>query len=159
MESRTTRAFLERESELVWLGFLLTGDISLSREAAGEARDARDPNGQFFEQQMSAWRRRLVIAKALDTVRLPLAASACRVRLNVQNSTYGDQLPSPAWSAGREVSRAQFEDALLAIDILLRIPAKSNSIPEGSRTPFRAEAEQDSGMIPNTNRSVATLAF
>jgi len=120
MESRTTRAFLERESELVWLGFLLTGDISLSREAAGEARDARDPNGQFFEQQMSAWRRRLVIAKALDTVRLPLAASACRVRLNVQNSTYGDQLPSPAWSAGREVSRAQFEDALLAIDILPR---------------------------------------
>jgi len=43
--------------------------------------------------------------------------------------------------------------------VLLRIPAKSNSIPEGSRTPFRAEAEQDSGMIPNTNRSVATLAF
>ena len=33
---------------------------------------------------------------------------------------------------------------------ILRIPAKSNSIPEGSRTPFRAEAEQHSGMIPNT---------
>ena len=46
-----------------------------------------------------------------------------------------------------------------AIFVEVRIPAKSNSIPEGSRTPFRAEAEQDSGMIPNTNRSVATLAF
>jgi hypothetical protein len=28
-----------------------------------------------------------------------------------------------------------------------------------SRTAFRAEAEQDSGPVPNTNRSVATLAF
>jgi hypothetical protein len=41
----------------------------------------------------------------------------------------------------------------------VRIPAKSNSIPEGSRTPFRAEAEQHSGMVPNRIRSVATLAF
>ena len=32
-------------------------------------------------------------------------------------------------------------------------------IPEGSRTAFRREAEQHSGMIPNTHRSVATLAF
>ena len=44
-------------------------------------------------------------------------------------------------------------------DTTMRIPAKSNSIPEGSRTPFRREAEQHSGMIPNTIRSVATLAF
>ena len=28
-----------------------------------------------------------------------------------------------------------------------------------SRTAFRGEAEQDSGPVPNTNRSVATLAF
>jgi hypothetical protein len=42
---------------------------------------------------------------------------------------------------------------------ILRIPTKSNSIPEGSRTPFRDEAEQHSGMIPNTNRSVATQPF
>jgi hypothetical protein len=41
----------------------------------------------------------------------------------------------------------------------VRIPAKANSIPEGSRTPFRREAEQHSGMIPNTIRSAATLAF
>jgi hypothetical protein len=111
---------LDQGSELVWLAFLLTGDMSLSRKVAGEALDAPDPTGPFFEQWMSTWRRRLVIAKVLDTVRLPLAASACRVRLRVQNSTYGDQLPSPTWSAGREVSRAQFEDALLAIDIFPR---------------------------------------
>jgi hypothetical protein len=34
---------------------------------------------------------------------------------------------------------------------LLRIPAKANAVPEGSRTVFRAEAEHC--------RSVATLAF
>ena len=28
-----------------------------------------------------------------------------------------------------------------------------------SRTPFRGESEQDSGLIPNTSRSEATLAF
>jgi len=35
--------------------------------------------------------------------------------------------------------------------ILMRIPAKANAIPKGSRTVFRAEAEH--------SRSVATLAF
>jgi len=122
MESKpmSGRMSLEQGSELVWLAFLLTGDISLSGDLAGEAMDAHDPTGKFFEPWMSAWRRRLAIAKALDTVRLPLVASARRVRLRVQNSTYGDQLPSPTWSAGHEVSRAQFEDALLAIDIFPR---------------------------------------
>ena len=53
----------------------------------------------------------------------------------------------------------QIDMGKLFIRDLVRIPAKSNSIPEGSRTPFRAEAEQHFGMIPNTNRSVATVAF
>ena len=43
--------------------------------------------------------------------------------------------------------------------ILLRIPAKPNSIPEARRTSFRRQAEQHSGTIPNTIGSVATLAF
>jgi len=122
MESQTMsgRMFLEQGSELVWLAFLLTGDMAVSRKVAEEALDARDPTGQFFEQRMSAWRRKLVIARALGNVRLPLMASACWVRLRVQNPTYGDQLPSPTWSAGHEVSRAQLEDALLAIDIFPR---------------------------------------
>jgi hypothetical protein len=47
--------------------------------------------------------------------------------------------------------------AALAPGAAMRIPTKSNSIPEGSRTPFRDEAEHHSGMIPNTHRSVATL--
>lgn len=122
MESKTAsaRVFPDQGSELVWLAFLLTGDIALSGDVAGETLGALDPTGPFFEPWMSAWRRKLVITRALGKVRLPLMASACRVRLRVQNSTYGDQLPSPTWSAGREVSRAQFEDALLAIDIFPR---------------------------------------
>ena len=129
MESKTTsqpsvvQAFLDLGSELVWLAFLLTGDMSLSGDVVGEALDAcdqRDPTIPFFEQWVSAWCRNLVIARALDEVRVALTASACRVSLRVQNSTYRVQLPSPAWSAGREVSRAQFEEALLAIDIFPR---------------------------------------
>ena len=45
------------------------------------------------------------------------------------------------------------------LSVNVRIPAKANSIPEGSRTPFRAQAEQHSGMVPNTSRSVATPSF
>ena len=111
---------LGQGSELVWLAFLLTGDMSLSRDAVGQTLDARDPTAPFFEQWMSAWCRKLVIARALGKVRLPLTASACRIKLRVQNSAFEDQLPSPAWRAGRDLSRTQFEDALLAIDIFPR---------------------------------------
>jgi hypothetical protein len=112
--------FLNRGSDLVWLAFLLTGDMSLGGDVVGEALDARDPTAPFFEQWMSAWYRNLVIVRALGNVRLPLAASISRVKLRVQNWTYGDQLPPPTWRTGREVSRGQFEDALLAIDIFPR---------------------------------------
>ena len=40
--------------------------------------------------------------------------------------------------------------AVFSLEVL-RIPAKANAVPKGSRTVFRAEAEHD--------RSVATLAF
>jgi len=129
MESKTKRylsqpslvqMFLDRGSELAWLAFLLTGDMSVGGDVVGEALDARHPTAPFFEQWMSAWCRKLVIARALGKVQLPLTASVSRTKRRVQNSTYGDQLPPPVWRAGREVSRAQFEDALLAIDIFPR---------------------------------------
>ena len=129
MESKTTRSmsqpspaqmFLDQGSELVWLAFLLTGDMSLGADVVAEALDASGPTAPFFEQWMSAWRRKLVIARTLGKVRLPLTASVCRVKLRVQNWTYGDELPPPAWLAGRGVSRVQFEDAALAIDIFPR---------------------------------------
>ena len=112
MESKTMRSlsqpspaqmFLGQGSELVRLAFLLTGDMSLSRDAVGQTLDARDSTAPFFEQWMSAWCRKLVIARALGKVRLPLTASANRIKLRVQKSTSGDQLPPPAWSAGGDV--------------------------------------------------------
>jgi hypothetical protein len=114
------RMFPDWGSKLVWLAFLLTGDMSLGGDVVGEALEAHDPTAPFFEQWMSAWRRKLVIARALGRVRLPLMTSISRVKLRVQNWTYEDQLPPPTWSAGREVTRAQFEDAVLAIDIFPR---------------------------------------
>ena len=114
------RMFLGQGSELVRLAFLLTGDMSLSSDVVGQTLDARDSTAPFFEQWMSAWCRKLVIARALGKVRLFLTASACRIKQRVQNSAYGDQLPSPGWKVGRDLSRAQFEDALLAIDIFPR---------------------------------------
>ena len=94
---------LGQGSELVWLAFLFTGEMSLSRDAAGQTLDTRDPTASFFEQWMSTWCRKLVIARALGEVRLPLTGSAFRFKLRVQNSTYGDQLPSPAWRVGRDL--------------------------------------------------------
>jgi hypothetical protein len=44
-----------------------------------------------------------------------------------------------------------YGEAAAVIALILRIPAKANTIPKGSRTAFRAEAEH--------HRSEATLAF
>jgi hypothetical protein len=66
---------------------------------------------------------------------------------------------SPLWFRGRYPPPPAAHHETVGHVAQVRIPAKSNSIPEGSRTPFRREAEQHSGMIPNTIRSVATLAF
>ena len=44
-----------------------------------------------------------------------------------------------------------FRDSMIPCPLPLRIPAKANAIPKGSRTVFRADAEH--------HRSVATLAF
>jgi DNA-directed RNA polymerase specialized sigma24 family protein len=142
--------FLGRGSKLVWLAFLLTGDMSLGGDVVGEALDARDSTAPFFEQWMSAWCRKLVIARALGKVRLPLTASARRIKVRVQNSAYEDQLPSPAWRVGRDLSRTQFEDALLAIDIfprcalLLRI--------------FEKMSIEDAGLLLNADKELIESA-
>jgi len=84
MKSKTTRSvsqpstaqvFLDRGSELVWLAFLLTGDMSLGRDVVGEALDARDPTAPFFEQWMAAWGRKLVIASPGASAPGPLGPS------------------------------------------------------------------------------------
>jgi hypothetical protein len=93
--------FLDQGSELVRLAFLLTGDISVGGDAIEAALDRYDPTVPFFERWRPARCRKLVIARALANVQLPLAASICRVTLSAQNSTFRDQLPPPGWSAGR----------------------------------------------------------
>jgi hypothetical protein len=159
MESKTqtslsqpspARVFLGQGSGLVWLAFLLTGDMSLSTDVVGQTLDARDPTTPFFGQWMSAWCRKLVIARALGKVLLPLTASACRTKLRVQNSAYEDQLPSPTWRVGRDLSRTQFEDALLAIEIfprcalLLRI--------------FEKMSTEDAGLLLNADKELIESA-
>jgi hypothetical protein len=99
------------------LAFVLTGEREISPDATLEALDtASDPNWSFAAW-MSAWSRRLVIAKVLSAIRGELAESARRtVSLRLRNQKL---LPGSARLRDGPTP-AQLERALLAIDVFPR---------------------------------------
>jgi hypothetical protein len=99
------------------LAWLLTGEREVSADAALEALDTTsDPNWSFAEW-MSAWSRRVVIAKVLTAIRGELAASARRTasaRIKDQKFRPRDVRPGDGTTA------IQLERALLTIDVFPR---------------------------------------
>jgi len=80
---------------------------------------------------MAAWGRRLVIANALEMVRSQLASSIKRFqKLHRGIPPADDYLPPAAWTAGREISRAQMEQSILAIDIFSTLRAFIEAVRE-----------------------------
>lgn len=100
---------------LYWLAFLLTGRRDVSIDIAVETISQGGADS-FFSGWMRAWSRRLVIAKALAAIRAELLSSARRTALTRNKPT---ALP-PAWSFRRETTKADIEEALLAIDVFPR---------------------------------------
>ena len=100
------------------LGLVLTGEREISVDATQEALGpASNPNSSFAEW-MSAWARRLVIAKALAAIRGKLAESARRtVSLRLRNQKIP---PRNACLGGELPTAVQLERALLAIDVFPR---------------------------------------
>lgn len=70
-----------------------------------------------FSARMRAWSRRMVIARALATVREDLAASARRMELGRSEDS---AFPPPSWALDRGTTRSDLEHALLGIDLFPR---------------------------------------
>jgi DNA-directed RNA polymerase specialized sigma24 family protein len=99
------------------LAWLLTGESELSADATLDALDAGSDPEWSFDEWMSAWSRRVVIAKVLTAIRGRLAASArhtASLRLRARWLPLGSARP------GDQTTAIQLERALLAIDVFPR---------------------------------------
>lgn len=107
----------QRAADHYRLAFVLTGEREVSLDATLEALgSANDPDWSFADW-MSAWARRIVIAKVLSAIRVELAESARRtVSLRLPNQ----KLPPGSAHQGHGPTAVQLERALLAIDVFPR---------------------------------------
>jgi len=108
---------ITRAADFHWLAFLLTDSHDLSVEIAVETVEAVDDSNPYFSTWMSSWARRLVIAKALAKVRDDVAASARRTE-----SMRPGKMPAipQDWKLDPHATKAQIQEALLAIDLFPR---------------------------------------
>ena len=104
-------------SRIYWLAFLLTGHHGISVDMTLEALPLPEDSNPFFSNWMVAWSRRVFIAKALAAIRNELAASA---RRTASEGAEKGALPPRNWTVGRDTTKVQLENALLAIDLFPR---------------------------------------
>jgi hypothetical protein len=105
-------------ADLFLLAYLLTGHTEESIDIAADAAVSEDGAHPFFSEWMRRWRRRLVIAKALASVRDELADSARRTkRVRLTRATRSPVQVPP----GRAMNGADLERMLLAIDLFPRV--------------------------------------
>jgi len=114
--AKTSEDGSRQAADLNWLAFLITGQRDVSIDIAADTVTAQYGGGSLFNDWMRAWSRRIVITKALAAVRVELQESVRRTRLG--------RLKSPPalgeWSLGPHATKAEIEEALLAIDIFPR---------------------------------------
>jgi DNA-directed RNA polymerase specialized sigma24 family protein len=104
-------------ADLYWLAFLLTGRQDISIDIAADTAVSGDYASPFFADWMRGWQRRLVIGRALNAIHDELADSVRRTqlaRLNVSAT------PPRNWSLSPDTTKADLEQALLAIDVFPR---------------------------------------
>jgi hypothetical protein len=105
------------DSDLNWLAFLLTGDTAAVVDAVRETVHLDDAGSRFFAGWMRSWFRRVVISRALATVRDALFASARRT----ESRRIGKSARLPRnWRPDANTSLVQLERALRAIDLFPR---------------------------------------
>lgn len=104
-------------ADLYWLAFLLTGREDLSIEIASDAAVSSDHARPFFSDWMRGWQRRLVIGRALSAIHDELAESERRTQLGTAS---GSAAPPRNWSLSSDTTKADLQQALLAIDLFPR---------------------------------------
>ncbi len=107
----------QREADLHWLAFLLTGRRGLSIDMAPESAAPEGGASLTFSTWMVTWSRRVVISKALATIRDEVAASVLRTK---SKRLRKPALPGRDWELGPDTTRVDLERALLAIDVFPR---------------------------------------
>lgn len=113
--------YRDQASQLCWLACLLTSDRTRGLETTIEVLNTEDAVNPFFETWVVAWSRKLLIAKALGTVRAEMQASVIRTELrHFEYSTGMDSAPLSTWSFETGTETLQLERALLAIDLFPR---------------------------------------
>lgn len=113
--------FSEHSSELYRLAFLLTGDPEQSVQSLGAALEVEDVANPFFRDWMASWARKLVIAAALGVIAVQLRESARRVEQSQdEDSVCLGNPPTGAWTGFEDITNAEFERAVLAVDVFPR---------------------------------------
>ena len=103
-------------ADLYWLAFLLTGHEDLSIEIASDTAVSGDYASPFFSDWMRGWQRRLVIGRALSAIHDELADSQRRTELVRANVSAGGSVAPRKWSLNPATTKADLQQALLAID-------------------------------------------
>ncbi len=130
-------------ADLYWLAYLLTGEREPSVNLVIEVLDFDDGGSVFFSDWMRAWSRRLVIARALASVREELAASARRTQAERFEKT---SLPARGWTLDARTTKSQLERALLAIDVFPRCAVLL--------TAFEGLSLEDTAVLLDTGREL-----
>jgi DNA-directed RNA polymerase specialized sigma24 family protein len=117
-ENPKTIELIKNEAvDLYWLSYLLTGRREISIDIAADVAVSEDTTNRFFTEWLHSWSRRITIAKALSAVHSELAESAQRV----ETSHMDRPAAVPAnWSLGAETTKAEIEEALLAVNLFPR---------------------------------------
>jgi DNA-directed RNA polymerase specialized sigma24 family protein len=102
---------------LYWLALLITGDADASVDLAAEAMAFQNHNSDLFSGPTPAGARRLLIGGALSTIRRDLAASA---RCVAKRRWKDPDFAAASGNLAREMTKADLEHVLLAMDILPR---------------------------------------
>jgi DNA-directed RNA polymerase specialized sigma24 family protein len=104
-------------ADLHWLAYLLTGRRDTSVDIAAGTVAEQQTDGPYFTAWMSAWSRRIVMAKALGGIREELAASAERI---ASVDWRKKAAPGRDFVLDPGTTKADIEQALLAIDLFPR---------------------------------------
>jgi DNA-directed RNA polymerase specialized sigma24 family protein len=114
--AKNTEDIRKDTADLYQLAFLLTERQDLSIDIAADTAVSIDYASPFFTEWMRGWQRRLVIGRALTAIHDELADSARRTQLP---RVHGSGAPRN-WSLSPDTTKADLEQALLAIDLFPR---------------------------------------
>ena len=107
----------EQASKLYWTAYLLTAHSELSCSLVLEALDSEDGMGLICSPRTLPDLKRSVVTRALVAIRDEVTSSAKKTALQPSGETV---LRSGDWPIRLQISQAQFEEAMLAINVFSR---------------------------------------